>query len=194
MDGSEGATMHAVPGAPSSLKLRLLAILATALSVVAGIGALGSAQYSAGMAPPRPPIEADGDAAIVVEADVEDWATILSPGAIDPAKPDRPINVVDDAVIIGEHNWIVRLRVARVVKGAFEPDEVLMLVHSPSQLGVRAAGQRMVLGLGPRSGRPRVITAPSRRWKQASFYLRFSDPFYELIWAQPRPSSPSAAR
>ncbi len=192
MDGPEGGMIHAVPGAPCPLKLRLLAILATALSVLAGIGALGPAHQSAGTAPPRPPIEPDGDAAIVVEADVEDWATILSPRVIDPARPDRQINVVDDPAIIGLDNWIVRLKVARVVKGVFEPDEVLMLVHSPSQLGVRAAGQRMVLGLSPRAGRPWVITAPSRRWKQASFYLRFSQPFYELIWAQPRPPSPGA--
>ena len=93
------------------------------------------------MARPRPSSSAGDTAPIVVEADVKNWEPVYTDGPIDPATPDRQINVADDAIIIGVHNWIVRFKVTKVVSGVFEPDEVHMLIHSPSQFGIEAKGR-----------------------------------------------------
>ena len=90
----------------------------------------------------------------MVEADVKNWEPIWPDRPIDPASPDRQINVAEDRIVIGVHNWIVRFKVTKVVRGVFEPEEIHMLIHSPSQFGIEAKGQRFVLTLRRRSERP----------------------------------------
>jgi hypothetical protein len=59
--------------------------------------------------------------AIVVKADVKDWEPMYPDGPIDSRAADRQINVVRvGGVIIGQHHFIVRFKVAGVVHGQFD--------------------------------------------------------------------------
>ena len=111
-------------------------LLAAATSVGTVILALALSLQLGEIARPQPPSRPADSAEIVVDADVKNWETIFSDGPIDPASPDRQINVVDDMMVIGEDNWIIRFKVGKVVSGVFDPNEIRMLVHSPSQFGV----------------------------------------------------------
>ncbi len=156
-------------------------ILAAAVSLGKVILGLSLALALGDMARPRPSSPAGDSAPIVVEADVKNWEPIYPDGPIDPASPDRQINVADDAIIVGVHNWIVRFKVTKVVSGVFEPDEVHMLIHSPSQFGIEAKGQRFVLSLCRRSERPRAIASSRERLSEGLSYFTFASDLYQLV-------------
>jgi hypothetical protein len=178
----------------SLLQLGLITIAKIVFAAAVSIGTviLGMAlpHYFDGIAPTRPTLPPYDSAVIIVEADVKDWEPIFPDGRIDATKPDRRINVANDLVIIGPHNWIVRFKVAKVVDGAFDSDEVHMLIHSPSQFGINRKGQRFVLCLRRRSERPRVIASSSRRLAERLSYFTFADPLYELVSGLGPPATP----
>ncbi len=192
MDRSESINMHAVREHLSPLKLGLITIpkviLAVALSVGTVILGLTLSLRFGGIALSQPPSRPRESAAIVVLAEVKNWESIFPDGQIDATNPDRQINVVSDVVIIGQHNWIVRFKVAEVVNGVFDSGEVHMLIHSPSEFGVRSPGQRFVLCLSRRSEQPKVIASSNRKLTEGLSYFTFAEPLYELVSAQPRPS------
>jgi hypothetical protein len=184
--------MHVARERLSVLKLGVItitkAILAAALSIGTVILGFSLPLHLEGIAPPQAPVQPRDLEAIVVEADVKNWEPIFPDRPIDATKLDRQINVVKGGrVIIGQHNWIVRFKVAGVANGAFDPDEVHMLIHSPSQSGVRAPGQRFVLRLSRRSGKPEVIASSSRSLSRGLSCFSFSEPVYELISSSPGP-------
>jgi hypothetical protein len=65
-------------------------------------------------------------------------------------------------------NFIVRFKVAKVVNGVFDFDEVHMLIHSPSQSGVRDADQRFVLTLTADPTGLCLGSDPARPWTARS--------------------------
>jgi hypothetical protein len=180
--------MHAFQERLSILKHGLITITKVILAVALSLGTviLGltlSLQFK-GIALPQPPGQSRDSAAIVVEADVKNWEPIIPDGRVDATKPDRRINVVRRAVVIGVDNFIVRFNVVKVVNGVFDFDEVHMLIHSPSQSGVRDADQKFVLTLSRRSEQPEVIASSNRR-SQGLSYFTFAEPLYELVSATP---------
>ena len=169
------------------LRLRLFAMtVATALTVGTAILGLASSLHFGRIAPPPAPIQSLDSETIVVEADVKNWEPIFPDGPVDGSKPDRQINVVKGNVIIGQHNWIIRFKVARVVNGVLDSDEVHMLIHSPSEFRVRGPGQRFVLRLRRRSEQPKVIASSSRRLSSGLAFFSFAQPLNELVSADPR--------
>jgi hypothetical protein len=162
-------------------------ILAAAVSVGMVILVLALSLHLGKIARPRPPIGPRDSAAIVLEADVKNWEPIWPDGPIDPTSPDRQINVVDDMVVIGVHNWIVRFKVAKVVNGVFDSDEVHMLIHSPTLFGINSTGQRFVLCLRRRSERPKVMASSSERLSEGLSCFTFAESLYELVSDPPRP-------
>jgi hypothetical protein len=161
-------------------------VTAVALAVGTAIHGWTTSHRFGRIAPPQAPVQPRDPEAIVVEADVKDWEPIYPDGPIDATKPDRQINVVKGGrVIIDKHNWIVRLKVARVVNGVFDPDEVHMLIHSPSQSGVSAPGQTFVLRLSRLSEPPKVIASSSRSLSSGLSCFSFSEPVYELVSSSP---------
>lgn len=190
MDESESTGRHAVGEETPLLRFGLMtvakAILAAAVLVGTVILGFNLPLLFDGTAPSQAPVQPRDSEAIVAEADVKDWEPIYPNGPIDVTKPDRQVNVVKGGgVIIGLHDWIVRFKVARVVKGRFDSQNVNMLIHSPSQSGVRAPGQRFVLRLRRCSEKPKVIAAFSRNLSEGLSYFSFSDPVYELISSSP---------
>ena len=183
--------MHVARERLSVLKLGVItitkAILAAALSIGTVILGFSLPLHLEGIAPPQAPVQPRDSEGIVIEADVKNWEPIFPDGPVDTRKPDRQINVVKGNVIIGQHNWIVRFKVARVVNGVFDSDEVHMLIHSPSEFGVRGPGQRFALCLSHRSEQPKVIASSSRRLSRGLSYFSFSEPVYELISSSPGP-------
>ena len=170
------------------LRFRLFGMMvATALAVGTAILGLALSLHFGRIAPLPAPIQSRDSETIVVEADVKNWEPIFPDGPVDASKPDRQINVVKGNVIIGQHNWIIRFKVARVVNGVFDSDEVHMLIHSPSEFGVRGPGQRFVLCLSRRSEQPKVIASSSRRLSRGLSFFSFAQPLYELVSADPRP-------
>jgi hypothetical protein len=171
------------------LRFRLFGLMiATALAVGTAILGLPLSGHFGATAPPQPPVQPRDSASIVVEADVKEWEPIFPDGPIDARKPDRQINVVKGNVIIGQHNWILRFKVARVVNGVFDSGEVHMLIHSPSEFGVSAPGQRFALCLSRHSEQPKVIASSSRRLSRGLSYFSFAQPLYELVSADARPA------
>ena len=162
-------------------------MIAVALAVGTAILGLALPLHFGRIALPPAPVQPRDPEAIIVEADVKNWEPIFPDGPVDTRKPDRQINVVKGNVIIGQHNWIVRFKVARVVNGVFDSDEVHMLIHSPSEFGVRGPGQRFALCLSHRSEQPKVIASSSRRLARGLSYFSFAQPLYELVSADPRP-------
>lgn len=134
---------------------------------------------------PRLPIQAADSTEIVLLADVQNWEPIFPDGHLDAASRDRLINVVDDVVIIGEHNWILSFTVAKVVKGEFPSKELHVLLHSPSQFGVRKPGQRFTLIIRRHPGRPQVIASSERRLSEGLSYFTISEPLYSIVSSDP---------
>jgi hypothetical protein len=190
VDESESTCTHAAAEETLLLQFAFVtvakAILAAAVLVGTVILGFSLPRHFDGTAPPRARVQPRDSEAIVVEADVKDWEPIFPDGPIDPTKPERRINIVKGgSILIGQHDWIVRFKVAGVVYGVFDPDEVHMLIHSPSQSGVRVPGQRFVLRLRRCSEKPRVIAPSSRNLSRGLSYFRFSEPVYELISSSP---------
>ena len=179
----------------SRVRVTILGLMiAVALAVGTAILGLALSLHFGRIALPPAPVQPRDPEAIVVEADVKNWEPIFPDGPVDTRKPDRQINVVKGNVIIGQHNWIVRFKVARVVNGVFDSDEVHMLIHSPSEFGVRGPGQRFALCLSLRSEQPKVIASSSRRLARGLSYFSFAQPLYELVSADPRPFKPATTR
>src|SRR5262249_48306556 len=139
-----------------------------------------------GTAPPQAPVQPRDWEDIVVVADVKDWEPIYADRPIDATKPDRQINVVRGGmVIVGQDSFIGRLKVGRVSYGRFDSRTVNMLIHSPSQSGVRAPGQGFVLHLRRSSEKPKVIASSNRNLSRGLACFSFSEPVYELISSSP---------
>ena len=190
MDESESTARHAIGEEMPLLQLGLMtvakAILAAAVLVGTVILGFSLPLLFDGTAPPQAPVQPRNSEAIVVKANVKDWEPIYPDGPIDATNPDRQINVVKGgSVIIGQHNFIVRFAVTGVVNGRFDSQNVNMLVHSPSQSGVRAPGQRFVLRLRRCSEKPKVIASSSRNLSRGLSYFSFSEPIYDLISSSP---------
>jgi hypothetical protein len=190
MDESERTGRHAAGEEVPPLQFALMTVAKAMLAAAVVVGTLivgfSLPLLVDGTAPPRGPIQPRDSGAIVVEADVKDWEPIFPDAPINATQPDRRINVVKGGgVLIGQHNWIVRLKVARVVCGVFEPDEVHTLVHSPSQSGVTAPGQRFVLRLRRSLGKPKVIASSGRNSSRGLACFSLSEPVYEMISSSP---------
>jgi hypothetical protein len=190
MEASESIARHATGEEMSLLRFGLMtaakAILAAAVLVGTLVLGFSLPLLFDGTAPRQAPVQPRDSEDIVVVADVKDWEPIYPDGPIDATKPDRQINVVRvGMVIIGQHNFIVRFKVARVSYGRFDSGTVNMLIHSPSQSGVRAPGQRFVLHLRRCSEKPKVIASSSRDLSRGLACFSFSEPVYELISSSP---------
>jgi hypothetical protein len=190
MDESESTARHAIGEEMPLIQFGLMtaakAILAAAVLVGTVILGFSLPLLLNGTAPPQTPVQPRDSEAIVVEADVKNWEPIYPDGAVDATKPDRQINAVRGGmVIIGQHNWIVGFKVAGVVKGRFDSQNVNMPVHSPSQSGVRAPSQRFVLRLRRCSEKPKVIASSDRNLSRGLSFFSFSEPVYDLISSSP---------
>lgn len=190
MDESESTGRHAVGEEMPPLQFALMtvakAMLAAAVSFGTVILGFSLPFLFDRTAPPQALVQPRDSEAIVVQAAVKDWEPIYPDGPIDATKPDRQINVVKGGrLIIGQHNFIVRFEVTGVVNGRFKSQNVKMLIHSPSQSGVRAPGQRFVLRLSRRSETPKVFASSSRRLSSGLSCFSFSEPVYELISSSP---------
>src|SRR5262245_210989 len=105
----------------------------------------------------------------------------------DIVSAERPIDVSADTVTVGVDNWVISFSVDRVISGEFQPDEVNVLVHSPSDFGVAAPGDRVKLRLSPRMKSVRVIGSSQEALSRDSGRFAFAERTYELLASSPNP-------
>jgi hypothetical protein len=130
----------------------------------------------ASLARDRTPAESNGVSDIVL------FGTVI---ACDIISSERPIDVTGDTVAVGIDNWIISFSVDSVVSGQFPDGQVNVLVHSPSEFGVTAPGDRFKLRLSPRQRNIQVIGSSERSLSRGSSQFAFAERTYELLASSP---------
>jgi hypothetical protein len=100
---------------------------------------------------------------------------------------DKRIDVASDTVAVGFDNWIVSFKVDSIVSGDFPSEELNVLVHSPSEFGVQAPGDRFKLQLRRRTSDIHVIGSSNEALSHGLAQLSFAECTYESLTIIRRP-------